>query len=210
MNHKNSNCTIYIVRHGETEFNVANIMQGHTDSPLTETGVNQAKALGEVFKDINFDVVFSSDSLRARRTAEFILSDKNLMINTSKILRERNYGKYDGGAASIFREENKDKFEKIKTLNRFEKRMINITPDVESDEEMYNRLVPLLRELAVAHTNKTVLVTTHGGIIRVLLSYLGWSGEEDLKSGSVKNTAYVKLFSDGTDFIIDDVQGVDK
>lgn len=210
MNHKNSNCTIYIVRHGETEFNVANIMQGHTDAPLTEIGIKQAKDLGEVFKDINFNVVFSSDLLRARRTAEFILAERNLAINTSHILRERNYGKYDGGPLGVYREENKEIFEKMKNMHRLERRKINVASGVESDEEMYNRLIPFLKELAVAHADKTVLVTTHGGIIRVLLSYLGWSGEEDLKSGSVKNTAYIKLFSDGTDFIIDDVQGVDK
>lgn len=61
----NNFCTFYVVRHGETEWNVARKIQGHLDSSLTENGLSQAKELGKQLQTTHFDAVFSSDLLRA-------------------------------------------------------------------------------------------------------------------------------------------------
>ena len=60
--------TIYIVRHGETKWNVKQLMQGHKDSPLTEKGIEQAEEIKKELKNIHFYRIFSSDLLRAKRT----------------------------------------------------------------------------------------------------------------------------------------------
>jgi broad specificity phosphatase PhoE len=73
-------CTFYITRHGETVWNIQQRMQGQQDSPLTENGILQAKAAAEKLKKIHFDHAFSSDLLRARRTAEIIAADHDLAI----------------------------------------------------------------------------------------------------------------------------------
>ena len=62
----NKMTTFYIVRHGQTDWNVDRIVQGHKDSELTASGRAQAKDVAEKFKEIQFDHVFSSDLLRAR------------------------------------------------------------------------------------------------------------------------------------------------
>jgi alpha-ribazole phosphatase len=54
-------CIIYLVRHGETEWNVKKITQGQSESYLTEKGVEQAKETAEKLKDVKFDAIFSSD-----------------------------------------------------------------------------------------------------------------------------------------------------
>jgi len=131
-----SSTTIYIVRHGETDFNINHITQGHTDSTLTLNGVNQAGVLAKTFKDIKFDVAFASDLSRAYKTAEIILDGKDTLLNTSELLRERSYGKFDGKPSSIFIEENKDILQKLKTLHKLERRKIKFAPDIESDEEI--------------------------------------------------------------------------
>lgn len=202
--------TFYIVRHGETEYNVGGVVQGHSDSPLTENGIKQAQALRTTFKDVHFDTVFSSDLLRTQKTAEIIVLERKLIINTSKLLRERNYGRFDGGPAKAFREENKVMLEKIKTLSFEESRKVKFAPDVESDEEICNRLILFLREAAVTYTGKTLLVVAHAGIMRAFLLHLGWATVDELPGGSVKNTGYIKVRSDGVDFVIEKVEGVVK
>ncbi|HAO64442.1 TPA: hypothetical protein DCQ44_00475 [Candidatus Taylorbacteria bacterium] len=200
--------TFYIVRHGETEFNVSGIMQGHTDSPLTEKGQEQAKLVGNALKDIDFDLVFSSDLLRAKRTAEIMLLEKKLAINTTELLRERSYGRYDGRSATEYREENKEMLAKIVDLEWSERSKIKFSPDAESDHEVVSRFTLFLREAAVTYAGKKVLIVTHGGTMRSFLVQIGWGTAKELPGGCIQNTGYVKLVSDGIDFEIQEVVGV--
>lgn len=202
--------TFYIVRHGETEHNINGMAQGHTDSPLTPDGLKQASDLAIIFKDIQFDVAFASDLSRAYKTAEIILSGRSISVSTSKLLRERNYGKYDGGPSRIFKEENKEMLEKTKILPKQERRKMKLATDIESDDEITGRLITFLDNTAKDYKDKTILITTHGGIMRAFLNHLEWNGEEDLKAGAIKNTGYIKLITDGPKFIIDEVVGVER
>ncbi len=209
MSNKNENsCTIYIVRHGETEWNLNNIVMGQKDSPLTKAGLEQAHSTAAQMKDIEFDAIFSSDSPRAHRTAEIIKLERDLIINTSKLLRERTYGHFEGMPANEYREAIKDLLEKTKVLSEEEQWKFKFGEDVESDFELVNRFITKLREIAVACPGKTVLVTTHGGCIRMFLLRLGAYKKEDLAAGSFQNGGYIKVLSDGVDFFVKEVKGV--
>src|SRR5260221_11136106 len=100
--------TFYIVRHGQTVWNVEHKMQGHMDSPLTNEGLAQARVLAEQFAPISFDAVFSSDVLRAKRTAEIIAIDKKIVVQTTKLLRESSLGKHEGRRWEEFEDELRD------------------------------------------------------------------------------------------------------
>ncbi len=202
--------TFYIVRHGETEHNINGMAQGHTDSPLTPNGIKQATDLSMMFKDIPFDIAFASDLSRAYKTAEIILSGRDIKVTTSELLRERNYGIYDGRPARLFKEENMEMFELLKTLPLLEKRKIKFAPSIESDEEIINRLITFLNIIKIEHTDKTILITTHGGIMRAFLNHLDWNGEEDLRAGAIKNTGYIKLKINENNFLIEEVVGVER
>lgn len=89
-------CMLYLVRHGETEWNEKKIIQGHADAPLTSVGIKQIEDVANEFKDVAFDVIFSSDLLRAKRSAEIIRLERDLAIQTSELLRERTYGHFEG------------------------------------------------------------------------------------------------------------------
>lgn len=65
-------CTLYIVRHGQTDWNVRKIIQGHSDIPLNTEGQEQARVLAESLKNVHFDKIISSDLVRAKRTAEIV------------------------------------------------------------------------------------------------------------------------------------------
>jgi broad specificity phosphatase PhoE len=202
--------TFYVARHGETEYNADGILQGITDSPLTPNGIRQAKELGAKLQGINFDLVYASDLLRAQKTAELATLEKNLIINTSRLLRERNYGSFDGKASTLYRDTNNDIIEKMKALSFKERKKFRVADDMESDEEVSDRLMLFIRETAVTYPGKNILVVSHGGIMRMFLVHLGWASYKDLPGGTITNTAYIKLRSDGTDFFIDEVSGIEK
>ena len=82
---KKKYCTIYFARHGETSWNVKKMIQGIKDIPLNKKGEEQAMMIGEKLKNIKFDAVFSSDLIRAKRTAEIILLEKNWRCKQLKL-----------------------------------------------------------------------------------------------------------------------------
>src|SRR3989339_1397072 len=93
---RNNYCHLYLVRHGETEWNVQKIIQGHKDIPLNQKGEKQARRLAKKLVKIKFGVVFSSDLLRAKRTAEIVVLEKKIAVKTTKTLRERHFGRFEG------------------------------------------------------------------------------------------------------------------
>lgn len=197
---KNNYCTLYVARHGETEWNAKGLIQGHTDINLTRNGIKQAKNLGKELKDIDFNAVYSSDLVRAKKTAEIATLERKLAIVTLKALRERKFGKLEG-----------QKRENLKILQELKRKNIPYESiGIEADEKVVARTITLLREIAVAYLGKNVLIVSHGGLLRALLVHLGFATDDQLPPGSVGNTAYIKLKSDGVDFFIEETKGVNK
>jgi len=85
---------IYIIRHGKTELNIKNVLQGRSDYPLNDEGILQAKAAAERLKGIHFDHVFSSPLIRALQTAEIVAPYAQPV--TDDRLIEMDYGPYEG------------------------------------------------------------------------------------------------------------------
>ncbi len=193
--------TFYIVRHGETEWNVQGLMQGHTDSPLTETGLKQAQKLAKELRHIHFDSAFSSDLLRAKRTAEIIALEKEIAVQATKKLRERHFGKYEGRPLEEFRA----LFGRWQELRYKERLKEKPSEDAESIEEVISRTITFIRETAIAFPEQTILLVSHGGVMRNLMHHLGyWHYKRKEKFG---NTGYIVLESDGVDFFLKKVKG---
>ena len=205
---KQNYCNLYLVRHGETEWNVKGIIQGQNNSCLTENGKQQAKTIADELKDIKFDSIFSSDLTRTQDTAEIIRLDREIVIQTSKLLRERNFGSFEGKRGDEFRETLKDKIIEREKLSEEEGWLFKLTEDVETDEELVNRFLIQLREISLAYPNKTVLVVSHGGPIIMFLSKIGYMTKKELNSGTFRNGGCIKFLSDGFNFFIKDVKGV--
>lgn len=194
-------CTIYIVRHGQTDWNVAGLTQGETDIPLNSEGVKQAKTLGEELRNIKFDGIFSSDLIRARKTAEIVAIEKKLAVETTKLLRERRYGRLEGKPYTMTK-----KFHDIwAKLSKKERVSYRPYKEYETEEETVARFITFIREVAVSYLNKTVLMVSHGGIMRTFLNHLS---DETYFQGAISNSAYIKLESDGVDFFIKELKGI--
>jgi len=204
-----SYCNLYIVRHGETDWNAQGLLQGHKDIPLNKTGKKQAQELAIRLNKIDFVRSFSSDLLRAKETAQIIVLAKKIAVETTKILRERRFGKFEG---RHWREDKEyqqliDDFQKLSQEERYKSKPYE---DTESDEELMAKLIPFLREISIAHPGKNILIATHGGTMRAFLTHLGWATYKTLPPGSISNTAYVKVLCDGVDFIVRETFGFAK
>jgi 2,3-bisphosphoglycerate-dependent phosphoglycerate mutase len=203
-------CTIYLVRHGETEWNVANRLQGQSDSPLTSAGKLQAKDVAVALKHIKFSAIYSSDLGRAQETAQIIALEHQLAVVTNQLLRERHFGRLEGKYWQDLNVEIKNLLAARENLADEEKYHYKLFPEIESDEEIVARLITFLREVAVAHLKQNILIVAHGGIMRAFLIHLGYGSYRELVEGTISNSGYIKLRSDGTDFFIDATVGISK
>lgn len=199
-------CTMYVVRHGETDWNVLDLIQGQTDTMLTKNGEIQAKEAARELGKIHFDAVFSSDLIRARRTAEIISLEKKIAVQTTKLLCERNYGSLQGKSHSTLKEIDK-LYDALKEEERFSFKPF---PDVESDEEVVGRFITFAREVAVANAGKTILVVAHGGLMRIFLMHLRFANFKKSAVKTISNGGYVKLKTDGVDFFVEETVGIKK
>ena len=170
---------LIIVRHGQTCSNADGIIQGQTNSQLSELGKEQAKKLKERLKDEKIDFIFSSDLDRARHTAEEVASIFRMKVNTTKLLRERSFGNLEGRKRSDF--EGQD-FYTFSTC--------------EQNESIMKRARDFLDSIQ-KYNNKIILVVGHGGInIALISNLLGKSFKEAVEMGRHHNTG-VSIFEDG-------------
>ena len=150
---------IYFVRHGQTYDNANKIIQGN--GPLNEIGIEQAKEAGELLKDIKFDVCFCSPMLRTKQTLEQILVyHKDLKVIYDDRLKERMYGDIVG--------------EYYSSIKGFEKRWdnnIQLSYDIETIDEIYDRVASFFGDIKDEWKNKNVLVVSHKGVGRVTNAY---------------------------------------
>jgi probable phosphoglycerate mutase len=151
---------LIIVRHGETEWNIAKIRQGHLDSALTGKGIAQAKALAQRLARERFSALYSSDLGRAIQTAREIANVTGHEIVTDSRLRERHLGIFQGlNAAEI-----SEKYPEERRLLRTEGPDY-VIPEGESMRQQVARNVMFLDDLARKHAGETVVVVTHGGVV---------------------------------------------
>ena len=87
---------IYFVRHGQTDYNLKEIIQGASDIELNETGIKQAYQTKEKLKDIKFDKIYSSPLKRAKKTAEIIGEDRKITVEVDDRLKEISFGINEG------------------------------------------------------------------------------------------------------------------
>ena len=151
---------IYIIRHGKTELNRANVLQGRSDHPLNEEGILQAKTAAEKLRGISFDHVFSSPLIRALQTAEIIAPGKSPVIDDRLI--EMDYGSYEGLNLNYLPTE---------VLTFFSDFVHNPAPEgMEQLSSVRDRAGCFLEEIRCISGN--ILVSTHAIAMKGLLEYL--------------------------------------
>src|SRR5262245_16138568 len=151
---------VIIVRHGQTEWNLKLIRQGHLDSRLTETGLAQAKALADRLARETFTALYSSDLGRAVQTARTIAEATGHKIVTDPRLLERHLGIFQGLNGDQLREKYPEEYRLHRTVGPS-----YVIPGGESVEQQVARNVDFLNEIAEKHLGETIVVVTHGGVL---------------------------------------------
>ena len=151
---------IYIIRHGETDYNVEKRMQGQTDIPLNDEGRNLARQIAEEFKDIKLDAIISSDLKRASETADIINSYHNLNVKHDSRLREFNYGTIEGKLRDELGPEVWEEYNRNPSAFQ-----------AETMEDIFERVKNFWKEIKSGYKGQNILVVSHGGPIKVSKYY---------------------------------------
>ncbi|MGN0298952.1 MAG: histidine phosphatase family protein [Lachnospiraceae bacterium] len=149
---------IYLVRHGRQDSALCNV-----DVPMSAEGHEQVRLLGERIQSWGIEVIYSSDLIRARETAQELQKYIPVEIQERENLKEINFGELTGKTDEENWEKYKFFFEKKKKMQWDLE-----YPGGENNEEVFKRGMPVLQEI-VESGYDTVLVVTHGGFIRALL-----------------------------------------
>jgi len=157
---------IILIRHGETEWNSQRRMQGHSNSELSSVGRGQIQALGELMKNESFDHIYSSDSLRARQTAEAITQHTGHTLQFDQRIREKNLGVFEGLTSTEAKERHPEVYRLFKTEGA--KYVID---EGESTQQLLERALEFIEEIRLRHPQERVVMVTHGGVVRVLMKH---------------------------------------
>ena len=153
--------TIYLARHGESDWNAANRFQGHSDRPLTDLGREQARALADLVAGENVEAIYASPLSRALETARIVAARTGLAVVEDEGLREVDTGSWSGLSRAEVQERYPEGFERWTSGGAG-------WEDGESYEEMAERVLAAVNRIAAAHPGGRVLLVSHGGPIRAI------------------------------------------
>jgi len=170
---------IYVVRHGQTDWNIDDKLQGCTDVPLNDTGIKQANITKEKLINIHFSKIYSSPLNRCLETAK-ILNKDNLQIITDDRLLERNFGDLEGTQGNniedfLIYNKNSDFF------------------NVEPIQTFFSRIHRFLEEIINNSNDDKILIVTHNGVNTAINCFFNPElTNTNLRLLNIKNCDYKK------------------
>jgi len=181
---------VLFARHGQTDYNVEQRLQGWLDVPLNENGECQAGLLARRLSTFSIDAIYTSDLQRTLGTARVIADLHQPPLNpiTMPGLREFNYGHWNGLTFS----EIEERYPKEVAAWRGNIRDVGL-PEGESIARFSQRVQKTLREILTRHNQHTLLIVTHGGVIRVLLCAALGLPPEDYAKFSSESTSLTEI-----------------
>lgn len=174
---------LYIVRHGQTNWNKLKKVMGRSDEELNEEGIKQAIETKRLLENENIDLIISSPLKRAKRTAEIINENKNTQIIYDDRIIERDFGEFEGLTISEFDIDSFCDYYKNEQYNK-----------AENVQEFFSRIYKFLDEIKEKYKDKNILIVTHGGVsIPIACYFNGIPKDGFLKDLALKNCE-VKIY----------------
>jgi probable phosphoglycerate mutase len=165
---------IYLLRHGQTDSNISEILQSRLDVSLNDQGRQEAARAGFLLQNEHFDICYSSPMIRAIETASIIIYPRDLPILTDERIIERYTGSWEGRLKSDYLSATPEELE-----------------DVETNEAMIERIFLFLNELLNKHTGKKILIISHTDVLgNIIRKFENRSAEERI---SIPNCGLIKL-----------------
>lgn len=181
--------TLYLMRHGQTLFNVRRKIQGACDSPLTEEGIRQAQIASDYFKDISLDHLYSSTSERCCDTLE-IVTNNRMPYKRLKGLKEMNFGTFEGESEDL----------NPKTPGGYD--TFFVPYGGESIEQVKERMVKTCTDIMEQDDHQVVLAVSHAGACYHFLR--AWQDPEEERKKGFSNCCIFKYeYEDGKFKLVD-------
>lgn len=176
---------IVLWRHGQTDWNLVNRFQGHSDIPLNQTGIEQARRAAPLLFGLRPSKIISSDLIRAKQTAEELANLSKLPIHIDPGLRETNGGKWEGRTGAENRADDYEKF-----VNWLDGNDEPAGDFGERRSEIALRAVTAI-ENALDQKTETLVVVTHGGTARIIIGkMLGLPMTQWASIGGLSNASW--------------------
>jgi len=155
---------LYIIRHGETDWNRQARMQGHADEPLNALGRAQAAQVAAALASYALDAIYSSDLSRAFDTARAIAAHHpSVPLHTSALWRERDYGRFQGMTLPEVEAIDPQAAQKWRT------RVADFAPDGgENLLQFQARIAQQLQAVAAKHAGQKIAIVCHGGVLDII------------------------------------------
>ena len=194
---------LVLVRHGQSEWNAKNLFTGWKDPKLTDLGIQEAIRAGELLetRNLNFDLMFTSDLFRAQETGRLILeqiNQKDIEIIQDQSLNERNYG----DLAGLNKDEAREKWGEEQV--HIWRRSFDVPPPGgESLKNTAERVLPYFEREIMPKVKKSlnILVAAHGNSLRALVMHIeNISSEEIVKLEIATGDPLIYEYSNG-DFV---------
>ncbi len=192
--------TIFLIRHGQTDWNLAGKIQGHSDIPLNATGKEQAQKVAQFLKkkQILLNGLYSSDLQRAHQTAQEIAALFALDIILTPDLREGHFGKLEG----LTKQEQQDLY------GHSDLELLCEEVNAEPRDKVVVRALNCLYGLVQKHTEEHIAVVTHGWLLHSLLTHLGHN-MADLPALTNESIVTLKWHADCQMFIFESIEHAD-
>ncbi len=179
---------VVAVRHGETDWNAALRIQGHTDIGLNARGREQAARLALALEHEGLQAIYSSDLLRAHATAQAVASRVGLAVQTHTGLRERHFGAFEGLSFDEIQQRHPD------DAARWRRREPGFAPGGgEALVDFHRRCVSACAELVRRHPGGSVLLVAHGGVLDCLYRAATRAALDAPRSWQLGNAAVNRL-----------------
>ena len=189
---------LYIVRHGETEWNVIKRFQGQLNTPLTEKGMEKLRKTGKKLENVLFDEVYTSELGRTVASAEIILNEnrgyKNKKRELKKLaeLNEVYFGVWQGLTYEEvflkYPEEGNNYFYNVKNY-----KAENV--EAEKLEDALERFLKGINKILDSHESGNILVVTHGTVFEMFMNYVANDSIFDIDERTLMGNGDYKVFS---------------
>lgn len=193
---------LYIIRHGETEWNKVKRLQGQTDIPLAEEGIRLARETGEGMRDLPIDLVLTSPLTRAVQTAQLLTEGRDVPILTDERIIEISFGDWEGECILDSDVLPAD----FRRLFYEDPMHCMCPPNGETFSDVRRRTAEFYRSIVANpdYTDKSILISTHGAAGRCLLTQF-YEDKDDIWRGGVPKNCAVTIVevADGVATVIE-------
>lgn len=155
---------LYLIRHGESAWNVKHLYTGQQDVPLSELGELQAGRVAEKWGAMEFEALYASPLKRAYATARPLALAKKMPLRVDERLAEIHHGAWEGSPAAVIREQYAEEYLAWRTEPHRMK-----MPDGESLDDVAQRVGTFLSDLYAEHADGNILIVTHDAVLRVII-----------------------------------------